>query len=412
MKFFYSGMFGAPVLNNSAGSLISLLDSCLVTGWGTKTATSTNISSGVCTIVYTGGSGAEVGTTINVSGATPVVLNGDQIVTAIGVNSVSFATTAANQTATGTITFKMASLGFVKSFTGTNLAAYKSTALLSTQLFLRVNDTAAKFARVVGFETMTAISTGTGNFPTAAQVSGGLYWPKSDGVDALSRKWYLFGDESAFYLCLNPSNSTSPTTPSSPFNSMVFFFGDINSKKSADGFRCVISGHRYDQDDGNSGYPQRTDAGSIRGFGCLAVSDRDRNQFSTYIARSHSALGTSKEVWRIGAGNIGQNGNAYSGTDEVVTTGAYGQLPTFPNPADGGIIGCNLMAISDGAIRGDFPGMLHIVNDQASATLTSNDRVIPTGALSSRKYFVVQAAPSNVAWAKGAVLFDIVGPWR
>ena len=72
---------------------------------------------------------AVVGSVILVAGATPTSLNGEQRVTAITANSVSFATTEANATATGTITLKVAPAGWSKLYSGTNLAAYKITSV-------------------------------------------------------------------------------------------------------------------------------------------------------------------------------------------------------------------------------------------------------------------------------------------
>lgn len=66
-----------------------------------------------------------------------------------------------------------AAVGWTKAFSGTNMAAYKQSAG-SNQLYLRVDDTNATDARVVGYETMSDVNTGTGPFPTATQQSGGL----------------------------------------------------------------------------------------------------------------------------------------------------------------------------------------------------------------------------------------------
>lgn len=46
VKFFHSEMPSAPVLSGTAGSLLAILDACLVNGWGLMTATSVVVSGG------------------------------------------------------------------------------------------------------------------------------------------------------------------------------------------------------------------------------------------------------------------------------------------------------------------------------------------------------------------------------
>lgn len=75
-----------------------------------------------------------------------------------------------------------AAAGWAKEFSGTNLAVYRAPS--GNRLRIRVNDTGTTVARVVGYETMTDVDTGVNPFPTAAQVSGGLYVRKSETADS------------------------------------------------------------------------------------------------------------------------------------------------------------------------------------------------------------------------------------
>ena len=52
----HESMRGAPVLNGVAGSLIGLLDTFLVNGWGLATANSLSVSGGVATLTMPTGS--------------------------------------------------------------------------------------------------------------------------------------------------------------------------------------------------------------------------------------------------------------------------------------------------------------------------------------------------------------------
>lgn len=62
--------------------------------------------------------------------------------------------------------------GWTKNFTGTNLAAYRSAT--GNRNYLRVDDTQSGTTRFRGYRTMSAISTGTSQFPTATQSAGNI----------------------------------------------------------------------------------------------------------------------------------------------------------------------------------------------------------------------------------------------
>ena len=55
VKHFYSAMAGSPALSGTAGTLLSTLDACLVTGFGTKAVDSAVITGGVCRLNFASG---------------------------------------------------------------------------------------------------------------------------------------------------------------------------------------------------------------------------------------------------------------------------------------------------------------------------------------------------------------------
>lgn len=242
VKWARSTMPGAPVLTRAAGSLTALLDALLVNGWGVQTATSVVVAGGVVTATFPADHAAARHSVVLVAGVTGALagLNGEQKVTAVEPNKIKWATTEADGTAAGTITVKMAGAGWTKPFSGTNLAAYKSASPAAHGQFLRVADTTAEYARAVGYENMTAISTGTGLFPTSAQVSGGYYWGKNDetsGTNAVP--WVFASDGRFFYLfvqaCIKSSGSARSFTPTS--------FGDlVPESPSGDPYATVVTG--------------------------------------------------------------------------------------------------------------------------------------------------------------------------
>lgn len=240
VKFFTSSMTGAPILRSQAGSMIALLDACLRDGFGLQSVVSLVVASGVATMTFSSTHAALVDTVVVVAGASIAALNGEQKVTAITANSVSFATTSANATATGAMSCKLSPLGFTKPFSGTNLAAYKSGNVQANGQYLRIDDTGTNFARATAYETMTGISTGTGLFPSTGALSGGVYWDKMYYVVdiSLAIPWVLVGDGRYFALFVNwmPGNPT--------YLSPVFCaFGDpINLGRASDPYTTMISG--------------------------------------------------------------------------------------------------------------------------------------------------------------------------
>ena len=56
--------------------------------------------------------------------------------------------------------------------------------MTSNRRYVRIADTTTYTSRIIVYETMTAVSTGTGPMPTSAQISGGGYLVK--GVNGYS----------------------------------------------------------------------------------------------------------------------------------------------------------------------------------------------------------------------------------
>lgn len=241
VKWARSTMPGAPVLTRAAGSLIALLDALLVNGWGQQTASSVVVAGGVATATFPTDHAAALHAVVLVAGATPAGLNGEQKITAVAPNAIQWATAEPDGTAAGTITVKMAGAGWAKPYSGTNLAVYKSAHPAAHGQFLRVNDTTAGYARAVGYETMTGVSTGTGLFPSSAQVSGGYYWGKTDEVSGTNAVPYTFAsDGRAFYLFPQVS-ATSASTLNVSFAGLSF--GDaVPESPGGDPFATFITG--------------------------------------------------------------------------------------------------------------------------------------------------------------------------
>lgn len=210
VKYLHSGMRGAPVLTGQAGTLVALLHAALVTGFGMVTALSASVAAGTATVQFNAGQSFDAGDIVVVAGATPADLNGEaRVLTASGTH-ITFATTAPDGAASGTITVKAAPVGWDRPYSGTNKAVFRSADPAANGHYLRVLDTSAQFARVTGYTAMTTVDAGTGPFPTAAQFSGGGYWHKSIQADGTPVTWKLFGDTRFFFLSIAYASPYGP----------------------------------------------------------------------------------------------------------------------------------------------------------------------------------------------------------
>ena len=311
--WYHSAETGAPTLNNAAGSLIAVLDALLITGFNTKAVTSVGVSAGVATAVISG-HGYEVGKTLLIAGATPTVLNGNQVITAVvDANTVRWAAVGVpDGAATGTITAKRAPLGWVKAFAGANVAMYARTDPQATGMLLRMDDTktggsSATYARAIGVETAGSVDSYTNKFPLDAQISGGVYI--SRGSDsAASKPWYAIGDGRTLYLFTEDASY-----PVSIYGYHAFAFGDVASfKVTGDGYACLIAGGSANNGTNNFHW-SNPDPAAAAGM---------------YLARLNNGIGGSApaSVWARAASSF------------IGSTGTTGSGPVYPSPVDNGMM--------------------------------------------------------------------------
>ena len=385
VKYFHSDLAGAPVLNGTAGSMISLLDACLVNGWGTGTVDSIVISGGVATVTRGAGHPFEPDMVTEISGASVSggSINGQHKILSVVGNTYTFSAAGiGDQTATGTINHKIASLGFTKPYTGTNLAAYRSGDVTGTQFYLRVDDTGAQDARVRAHETMSSISDDTLRFPTEAQSAGGYWWKKSNASDSAARRWVLFGNGKTFYLAINWTSNTQSNL------GLIAAFGDFLPVGSADAHRCFISG-------------STTSSLTTPGANNVEFDYSINSASSCVIARSFTGIGSPVTTFRAYptmtvAGAEFRSGDASS--DNNIQ---------FPNGPDGGLYAApHYIGQSVGRVfRGRSPGFYPLPQKIGNAVFAHREKVSSVSGLPGRKLMVLN---SNI----GCFGFDITGPWE
>lgn len=385
VKWAVSSMTGAPTLSGTAGSLIAVLDAFLVTGFGTKAVDSAQVTDGICRLSFTGTSAALEHTVISLAGVTGdgVVLNGEQRVTAVTSTYVEFACDLPDGPLTGTITFKMAPLGWEKVFSASNIAVYRSPDVASTRAFLRVDDSNALNARVIGYESMTSANDGLGPFPTNSQVAGGGYWPKANAGNTTARAWSISGDSKSFVLRMHT------TTTNIGVSGCVWGFGDIESLKAGDSYAAALFC-------ATSALNAQT-----TGVGAAVETMGTAHAEGPYIMRSFTGVG--------GAVRLTHGTEAFN-LSGVAGAGGSSAVPSYPNPSDNSLIFTRKILSEPGVcLRGRLRGVhfpvqaCHQVFHESSPPIDS-----PNG----RKLLPVPCGAPAGTTSAGVLFVDITGPWE
>ena len=382
--FLHNLQSGAPQLDGLAGSLIGILDACLVSGFGLQAATIT-VASGVATLTTPLAHGFELHQVVEVAGATPSGLNGRQRVISRTTAAITFdATGIADGAATGSITVKLAPAGWSKVYSGTNKAAYRSNNVSGSQTFLRVDDTVGRNARVVGYETMSDIDTGEGPFPTAAQLSGGGWWPKSNSATSAARAWTVVANDRTVYLHTGCGDSAGSS-------GSVWGFGDFASYKVGDVFASLLISSWFDA----SGY------GSRMSEPVENAQHATANSYG-YIARSFSGV--------VGAVLGYHHPESYAYVDENSGAG-YGRVTTFPNGPDNGLIlSRKVLTEIPACLRGVIPGA-YVTPQNCHAFYNRNTIQDGSGDLAGRKLLAIKCGSPAGTSSQGVMFFDVSGPW-
>ncbi len=250
IKFYVHSNNNAPQLQNAYGSMIGVLDACLVNGISLGLVSSLTAIGTTVTAVFSTAHNLLQYQVLKIAGANQSEYNGEhRILTVPNATSVTFqlANVPSVTTASGVITASLPPLGWEKPFSSVNeagggKAAYRSkNMLLPSRPFLRVVDeldpaytaTYAKYAKVGIVEDMIDINTmlgvqapydatnpdknwvGTGGGD--AVINGWAKWYYAKGGNLTSdmydreppingnRVWMLIGNEDYFYIL--PGNS-------------------------------------------------------------------------------------------------------------------------------------------------------------------------------------------------------------
>lgn len=379
IKFFESTDAGAPTLNNAVGSMIAVLDACLITGYNSKSVTSITVASGVATVVCTAHAYANTyGKAIRIAGATGsfTALNKDTQIANVSTNGFTFLCPGvADGAATGTLTAKYAPLDWTKQSSGTNKAMYKRGDVTATGCMLRIDDNVVgQSCRALMVQTATDVDTYTNPAPEASQIADGLgqYWSKGYNTSAAA-KWFMVADEKLFYLFVAELGGGDNYGP--------YGFGDVVDFKPGSVLGCMLGG-------------------------ATSAAAQANYAFSNGL----NAPGS----WVISGGKNGIV-NSQLLVVETKLQSVYGTGgPMYPSDVDGGLViqypTLINEAASDGHRRGIQPG-LAVPLANISTTLPSKQQI--TNIIGyARNFLVVRVSPNNNASIICCPLIDLTGPWR
>jgi hypothetical protein len=280
IKYYVHTNTNAPQLTNNFGCMIDVLDACLVNGFGSQTVSTLTASGTTVTATFGSAHNFMQYQVIKIAGATQTEYNGEfRILTVPNANSITFQLAAVPSvtTATGTISCSLPALGWLKPYSGTGKAAYRSSnTLLASRPYLRVIDaldaaytsTYAKYAKVGIVEDMTGIDAmsgvqapydsanpdknwvGTGSGTTGINGWARWYYAASGTVSsglinsqtpaAGNRQWLLVGNSDYFYI-LPTSTVTSATVNTQ--HASAYGFGAFKSLLNADNSCTFLQSH-------------------------------------------------------------------------------------------------------------------------------------------------------------------------
>lgn len=267
--------------------------------------------------------------------------------------------------------------GWTKPYVGTNAAVFRMGG--GNQLYLDVNDNApgsatAQEARIRGYETMSAVATGTGPFPTVAQLASSCVVRKSAAASSTVRVWTLIADDRTFYLLVQTGDTAGRW--------FCYAFGDFYSYAAGtDNYRVLIIGRSVES------------SVAASSEGSDLISNTWNAVTGHYIARSFAGTGGSLGVTKLGD-------NSKSGGFSSL----QGSMP-LPNAVDGAVW---LAPVYLGELtvnmRGRMRGFMHFLH--GITAIADQDTIAGAGVYAGRTFLMFKTTANG-----GVYCIDITGPW-
>jgi len=372
VKYFSSDMSGAPTATNAIGSLIGILDACLVNGFCVRTPDSVVIADGVATVSIGAGNPYPEHSVILVSGASNPALNGEWKVATSAASSLTFLCPGITNGAISGVSLKLAPADWSVPFSETNKRVYQSKDPDSTQCFFRFDNTVNPCIHR-GYTHMSNIDSGADEFPPAAQQATSIWHTSSTSTP---RSWQLIADGSFFYFSVFVTGVAASSN-------LLYLCGDINRFIPNDKYAAITAGSynvaissvqaylRTILWNTNSGAP----GGPFAPRGIQGAPTAEYNLFNCAMAGS----------------STGSSGPSYPELSGLLTV-------SYPVIVRNG-------SSAAATWRGTLPGACAINTDLSAYNTTPPlDKISIPGA-PGKVYKMIKAF---AGWA----LIDITGPWR
>lgn len=242
VKWFSEAMGGAPLLstdtgNGTAGTLISVLKACLVTGFNINPIQSITLDGGLAVATFALAHGFLPDSIVAIEGVN-LNWNGEYRVLSVTTTTVTFAPVGTPSAVGVGGTMKVAPAGWELEFVdGTNtVAVFKRLAADATALRLRIDNTAFAgwngsasyryyYAKAQMVENVTDVNTYT--------LVKEFAWPASHAYATGEQQWDLVADDKLFYFL--------PRYSVMKFAAFLMF-GDILTVRPNDNYHCVLTG--------------------------------------------------------------------------------------------------------------------------------------------------------------------------
>lgn len=274
--------------------------------------------------------------------------------------------------------------GWSKPFTGTNLGVYRPGS--GFRCYMRVDDTAAQFARITAYETMSDVNTGVNYFNSP--VTGGHSVTKSNTADTVARGWVVVATEAAVYIFIEPTST--PTTWESFVTSTSgngqFFFGEFVSYRPGDTSNNMIIGA----------------TSTTAGNGQLGTVSFNAVSSGHYLSKNFLGIG-------LGAVTVGKNVPGLYNSSAAVM-GASSTSNPYPDPMTGGVLMAPVelnetLPAGGFIIRGKMPGMWAPIT---SFPMAHGDIITGTGILAGKTLLAVTVYSTFNA---GRAFIEISNTW-
>lgn len=274
-----------------------------------------------------------------------------------------------------------AGAGWTKPFHSGNVATFRQGAG-SNGMYLRVDDTSApagnvaRSARVVGYETMSDVNTGSPiSFPTPAQLAGGGYWVTNGaGNPADARPWEIVADEMFFWFrLLNiPANGVGQNN-----GWEHYCFGDMIPFKPGDTTHTILLFK-------NNNTPNTSHNGPFEGQ-AISTNLAAGNGFNLVVARSFTQIGGPQYV---GWHNDMTKGSASWGNGNL----------TYPHAVDGGLylspVWVHETHTSPYNVRGKVPGAW--VHCHSAGIFSQSQIIEGQGELAGKSFMHCRASSTSM----------------